>query len=129
MFGKSIGQSGTGVGLLLLAAGVEDRIELRIGPAMETLTGLPPEARFDLAFVDADKESYIDYYEALLPRLEPNRLILVDNTLWDGKPADPGRHDADTDAIRSFNEKLLGDDRVHLSLVPIADGLTLALKR
>ncbi len=71
------------------AAGVADRIELRIGPALETIAALPPETKFDLAFIDADKESYIEYYEALLPRLDSTGLILVDNTLWEGKVTVP----------------------------------------
>jgi caffeoyl-CoA O-methyltransferase len=111
------------------AAGVADRIDLRIGPALETLASLPSEARFDLAFIDADKESYIDYYEALLPRLDVNGLILVDNTLWEGKVTDSSLDDAPTRAIRDFNTHVAADGRTESVLLPIADGLTLIRKR
>jgi caffeoyl-CoA O-methyltransferase len=111
------------------AAGVADRIDLRIGPALETLASLPSEARFDLAFIDADKESYIDYYEALLPRLDVNGLILVDNTLWEGKVTDSSLDDAPTRAIRDFNTHVAADGRTEGVLLPIADGLTLIRKR
>jgi caffeoyl-CoA O-methyltransferase len=111
------------------AAGVADRIDLRIGPALETLAGLPAEPTFDLAFVDADKESYVDYFEALLPRLRSNGLILVDNTLWDGKVTNPSVDDEPTRAIRAFNEHVSGDGRVEVVLLEVADGLTLVRKR
>jgi caffeoyl-CoA O-methyltransferase len=107
------------------AAGVSDRIDLCIGPALETLESLPAERRFDLAFMDADKESYIDYYEALLPRLEPSGLILADNTLWEGKVTDAAVGDAPTRAIRAFNEHVRSDPRTEQVLLPMADGLTM----
>ncbi len=110
-------------------AGVADRIDLRIGPALETLAAMPPEPRFDLAFIDADKESYIDYYEALLPKLRPNGLLLIDNTLWEGKVTDPENADESTVAIRAFNDHLSADDRVESVLLPVADGVTLIRKR
>ncbi|MEA5444904.1 class I SAM-dependent methyltransferase [Gammaproteobacteria bacterium AB-CW1] len=115
-------------------AGVEERIDLRLGPALETLTGLLEDeeegrAIWDFAFIDADKTAYGDYFECCLRLLRPGGLIAVDNTLWDGKVADPAVDDADTRAIRQFNESLLADDRVDISLVPIGDGLTLARKR
>jgi len=112
-----------------VAGGVADRIDLRIGPALETLASLPSETRFDLAFIDADKESYIKYYEALLPRLDANGLILVDNTLWEGKVTCPSLDDAPARAIRDFNAHLAADGRTESVLLPIADGLTLIRKR
>src|SRR5262249_20750807 len=93
-------------------AGVADRIELRIAPALEALATLPADPVIDLAFIDADKENYADYFEALLPRLRPNGAILVDNTLWSGAVVDPGRNEASTAAIRAFNDMVAADDRV-----------------
>lgn len=113
-------------------AGVADRIDLRLGPAAETLTGLIEQGdagRFDLAFIDADKGGYSSYFESCLTLLRPGGLILVDNTLWDGKVVDPDDPDPDTAAIRRFNRQLHEDERIDLSLVPIADGVTLARKR
>ena len=111
------------------AAGVADRIDLRIGPALATLAALPLGATFDLAFIDADKESYIDYYEAVLPRLDPNGMILADNTLWEGKVTDSSVDDAPTRAIRAFNAHVSADERAETVLLPVADGLTLIRKR
>jgi predicted O-methyltransferase YrrM len=113
-------------------AGVADRIELRIGPAMESLDALLAEGgagRYDFGFIDADKGGYPDYFERLLRLLRPGGLIAVDNTLWGGAVADPADEAPDTVAIRRFNERLRDDARVDLSLVPIGDGLTLARKR
>ena len=113
-------------------AGVRERIDLRLAPALETTTALLDAGQaltFDLAFIDADKERYADYYEAALQLLRPGGLIAVDNTLWNGRVADTGAQDADTLAIRAFNERLKNDQRIDLSLVPIGDGLTLARKR
>jgi predicted O-methyltransferase YrrM len=113
-------------------AGVAGRIELRIAPALDTLDSLlavEGAGGFDFAFIDADKGAYGEYYERLLVLLRPGGLIAVDNTLWDGAVADPRNQEADTLAIRDFNEKLRDDTRVDLSLVPIGDGLTLARKR
>ena len=112
--------------------GVRDRIDLRLGPALETLDGLlaAGEARtYDFAFIDADKENYGAYYERVLELLRPGGLVAVDNTLWGGSVIDPDKRDADTRAIRHFNTSVLADQRVDLSLVPIGDGLTLARKR
>jgi caffeoyl-CoA O-methyltransferase len=111
------------------AAGVADRIDLRIAPAIETLRALPPDLAVDLAFVDADKGGYADYVEAIITRLRPNGLLLVDNVLWGGAVIDPQQTDADTEAIRAVNDSLAADDRVEVVLLPIADGLTLARKR
>jgi caffeoyl-CoA O-methyltransferase len=110
-------------------AGVGHKITLRIGPALETLRALPREERFDLAFVDADKTGYRDYYEELLPRLRPNGLILFDNVLWMGLVADPGARDGDTEALRQLNDALATDARVESVMLPIADGLTIVRKR
>lgn len=113
-------------------AGVADRIDLRLVPALQTLDGevrAGSLGRYDFAFIDADKGGYIDYYERCLALLRPGGLIAVDNTLWSGRVADADAGDEDTRAIRAFNEHVAGDERVDLSLVPIADGLTLARKR
>jgi len=113
-------------------AGVDDRIALRLAPALETLDTLLAEGRagqFDMAFIDADKGNQPTYVERCLELLRPGGLILIDNTLWGGAVADPEQEDADTQAIRALNDGLLEDQRVSLSLVPIGDGLTLARKR
>lgn len=113
-------------------AGVADKIDLRIAPALETLDKLLAEGQagtYDFAFIDADKENYEGYYERSLQLIRPGGLIAVDNVLWGGRVADPQVQDKSTQAIRDFNQKLHHDERVSLSLVPIADGLTLALKR
>jgi caffeoyl-CoA O-methyltransferase len=110
-------------------AGVDDKIDLRIAPALETLRALPTDPVVDLAFIDADKPSYAAYYEELLIRLRPNGVILVDNTLWGGAVADPAVTDDYTDAIRHFNAEVAADPRVDCVLLPISDGLTLLRKR
>ncbi|MDJ0635801.1 MAG: class I SAM-dependent methyltransferase [Xenococcaceae cyanobacterium MO_188.B29] len=112
-------------------AGVTDKIDLRIAPALETLDQLIEEGQtntFDFAFIDADKRNYENYYEKALQLIRPGGLIAVDNVLWFGRVADPQDEDKRTIAIRAFNQKLAQDQRVKISLVPIADGLTLALK-
>lgn len=106
-------------------ANVSERIDLRIGPAAETLRALPEERVFDLAFVDADKPSYALYYEELLLRVRPGGVILVDNVLWGGAVVDPERDDANTLAIRAFNEQVARDERVEAVMLPISDGLSL----
>ena len=110
-------------------AGVSDRIELRLGPAIETLRALPEGESFDLAFIDADKGGYIDYYEEILARLRPGGLILADNTLWLGRVADPENDDESTRSIRAFNDRVTQDPRVDNVLLNISDGLMLARKR
>ena len=105
-------------------AGVADRIDLRIGPALETLRSLPEERSFDMAFIDADKPSYADYYEELLKRIRPGGVILVDNVLWSGSVADPSNQEDSTNTIRAFNELVAGDDRVETVMIPLSDGLT-----
>lgn len=113
-------------------AGVEDKIDLRIAPAVDTLDALLHEGAagsFDFAFVDADKENYGCYYEHMLKLLRPGGLVAFDNVLWHGDVINPAVQDGDARAIREFNASLYQDDRVWLSLVPLGDGLTLALKR
>ncbi|MBD2362949.1 class I SAM-dependent methyltransferase [Anabaena minutissima FACHB-250] len=113
-------------------AGVAHKINLHIAPALETLDQLlaTGEAEtFDFAFIDADKSNYDNYYERSLQLVRPGGLIAIDNVLWSGRVADPQIQDNRTKKIRAFNEKLLQDQRVSLSLVPIGDGLTLALKK
>ncbi len=113
-------------------AGVEDKIDLRLGPALDTLDKLIADdqsERFDYVFIDADKTGYDDYYERALTLLHPGGLIIFDNVLWDGKVTDPTDQSPDTCAIRALNDKILGDDRVTMSIVPIGDGLTLARKK
>jgi caffeoyl-CoA O-methyltransferase len=111
------------------AAGVADRIDLRIAPALQTLAALPADTTFDLAFIDADKPNYSNYFEALLPKMRDNGAILVDNVLWDGRVVKPDADDENTVAIRAFNDQLANDTRVDTVMLPIADGLTLARKR
>lgn len=110
-------------------AGLSERIELRIAPAIETLRALPDEPYVDLGFIDADKTGYPDYYEEILRRLRPGGLVAVDNVLWGGSVLDPEATDADTRAIRGFNDQLAADERVDVVMLPIADGLTLARRR
>lgn len=114
------------------AAGVAHKIFLRLAPARETLDALLEQDQaglYDFAFIDADKEGYLDYYERALRLLRIGGLIAVDNTLWSGRPADPAVTDADTAAIRAFNRRLHADARVDLAVLPVGDGLTLARKR
>jgi len=110
-------------------AGVDDKIELRIAPATETLRSLPAGERFDLAFIDADKPSYPIYYEEVLARLRRNGVILVDNTLWGGAVADAKATDDNTKAIRAFNDAVAADERVESTILTVGDGLTLIRKR
>jgi len=112
-------------------AGVAERIELRLAPAVKTLDALleaGEAGRFDFAFIDADKSRYGDYYERCLKLLRRGGLIVADNTLWSGKVADANVQDEDTKALRAFNDALHRDGRVAVSLLPIGDGVTLALK-
>ncbi len=112
-------------------AGVEDKIELRLGPAVDTLDALIADGNagsFDFAFIDADKSNYANYYERALVLVRTGGLIAIDNVLWGGDVIDASNTDADTEAIRAFNRKLHADARVTLSLVPLGDGLTLACK-
>jgi caffeoyl-CoA O-methyltransferase len=110
-------------------AGVAHKIELRIGPAVETLRALPEEEVFDLAFIDADKTNYAAYYEEILVRTRRNGLILVDNVLWMGNVVKEEAQDPNTVALRAFNAMVAGDARVECVMLPVADGLTILRKR
>jgi len=112
-------------------AGVAGRIELRLGPAAETLRALPagPAFAFDFGFIDADKPGYPVYYEEVLRRLRPGGLIAVDNVLWSGAVIRSDDQDERTVAIRRFNDLVAGDERVDSVMTPVADGLTLVRKR
>ena len=113
-------------------AGVAGKIDLRLGPAADTLSALldaGASGSYDLAFIDADKVNYGSYYESCLELLRPGGLILIDNVLWNGRPARPEEVDEDTVAIRELNAALHRDERVDVSLLSIGDGLTLARKR
>ena len=113
-------------------AGVADRIDLRIAPAAETLDALIADGEsdsFDLAFIDADKENYDNYYERCLQLVRPGGLIMIDNIFWRGRVADPACDDPDTEALRALSRKIHADSRVAISLVPFSDGLTLARRQ
>lgn len=110
-------------------AGVSPKIDLRIGPALETLRALPDEPQFDLGFVDADKRNQGNYYEEILRRLRPGGLLLLDNTLRGGQVLDTTKGDPDLDGVRELNDRIPSDPRVEAVLLPIADGLTLVRKR
>ena len=113
-------------------ANVINKIDLRIGPAIDTLKTLIDKGMsntFDFSFIDADKINYDNYYEMCLQLLRPGGLIAIDNVLWSGDVADIRINDIDTESIRSLNKKLHKDSRVDISLLPIGDGLTLALKK
>lgn len=108
---------------------VADRIDLRLGPAGETLGALPQDTSIDLSFIDADKTGYIDYWEELVPLTRPGGLITVDNVLAGGRVLEGDGTDSNTRAIKAFNEHALQDDRVELTMLPISDGLTVARRR
>ena len=110
-------------------AGVADRIELRIGPAADTLRSLPADPPIDLAFIDADKPGYRTYYDEIVARLRPGGVVLLDNVLWSGNVADPAVDDENTTAIRAINDHVAADARVEAVMLPIADGLTICRKR
>jgi len=113
-------------------AGVAEKIDLRLGEAIDTLYQLIGDGqagKFDMAFIDADKQNYERYYEACLLLVRKGGLILIDNVLWGGSVIDPAKTDDDTTAIRTLNLKLRDDDRIDLGLIPTGDGLTVALKR
>ena len=113
------------------AAGVADKIDLRIGPALETLAALRREnegGTFDFAFIDADKGNYERYFQECLELVRPGGLIMVDNVLWSGRVADKADNEKNTRAIRAFNSRIADDDRVELVILPVADGITLARK-
>ena len=109
-------------------AGVADRIDLRLAPASETLRSLPADDPIDFAFIDADKGGYLDYFEALLPLVRTNGLVLVDNTLWSGEILNDDA-EGDTLALQQFNDHVAADDRVDSYILPVGDGVTLIRKR
>jgi caffeoyl-CoA O-methyltransferase len=110
-------------------AGLADRIELRLGRAIDTLRSLPGEELFDLAFIDADKGGYLAYWREVVPRMQSGGLIMVDNTFSHGRVIDAGNDNPAVIAVRDFNDHAAADDRVDLVMVPIGDGLTLARKK
>ena len=115
-----------------IEAGVQKKIDLRIGSALETLDKLitiEGESTYDFALIDADKENYEQYYERLLILVRPGGLITIDNVLWSGKVADPQNQEGTTVAIRSLNEKILRDNRVTLTMLPVGDGMTVVMKK
>ena len=125
-----ISQEWTSIGLAAWEeAGLRDRIELRLGPAIETLRALPPDADIDLVFIDADKTGYADYWDELVPRVRPGGVLLVDNVLWSGRVIDPSDTEADTVALRAFNDLVARDNRVESLVLTAFDGLTIARKR
>src|SRR3954464_225323 len=111
------------------AAGVADRIDLKIAPGADTLRALPEAPTIDLAFVDADKPGYPVYFEELVKRLRPNGVLLVDNVLWGGNVINADADDDNTKAIKAFNDMVAADDRVESVMLPIADGLTMCRKK
>lgn len=114
------------------AAGVDEKIDLRLGPAVATLDEMlehGQQGTFDFAFIDADKVNYHAYYERAFVLVRQGGLIAIDNVLWHGRVIDPEQKDADTEAVRALNRRLHHDERVSLSMVPIGDGVTLAFKR
>lgn len=108
-----------------LKAGVTDRIELRIAPALDTLNALPSYPHIDLAFVDANKDGYVDYWEALIPRMNPGGLVLADNVLYSGDVLSPAPGSG-AEGVHRFNEHVRADPRVEAVILPVADGLTFA---
>ena len=104
-------------------AGVADRIDYRLGPALDTVAQLDGE--FDVVFIDADKPNYVNYYEATLPKLSQNGLMILDNTLWSGRVADPNDEDENTRVIRAVNDRVSEDPRVHNVLLTVRDGMNL----
>jgi caffeoyl-CoA O-methyltransferase len=111
-------------------AGVDDRIDLVIAPALQTLRALPAEPTIDISFIDADKEGYVEYWDEIVPRTRRNGVILVDNTLSHGRVIDESTHGSSAvQGIMRFNEHALADDRVDLVMLPVGDGLTFARRR
>src|SRR5215831_20881577 len=109
-------------------AGVAERIELRLGPAARTLRELPAGTTFDLAFIDADKTGYVEYWDLIVPMIRPNGILIVDNTLSHGRVVDLSDTEANVAGIRKFNDHAMADDRTELVLLPIGDGVTVARK-
>ncbi|NYG07360.1 caffeoyl-CoA O-methyltransferase [Phycicoccus badiiscoriae] len=110
-------------------AGVADRIDLRIAPALDTLRALPTEPMIDLVFIDADKGGYVDYWNELVPRVRPGGLLLADNVLWSGEVVDDEKSGENLDALRAFNDVVAADERVEVVVLTAFDGLTIARRR
>ncbi|HEY2041045.1 MAG TPA: O-methyltransferase [Jatrophihabitans sp.] len=110
-------------------AGLSDRIQLRLDPAIKTLQSLPPNSDIDLAFIDADKPGYISYWDELVPRVRQGGVLLADNVLWSGDIVDDSIDDPNAVALRAFNDRVAADDRVEVVVLPAFDGLTIARKR
>lgn len=110
-------------------AGVADRVELRLGPALDTLESMPPTEEFEFAFIDADKDRYVEYYEAVLARMRPGGLVMVDNVLRGGAVVDAADESPGNVAVRRLNRLIAGDERVDVAMLAVADGITLARKR
>ncbi len=110
-------------------AGVDDRIDLVIGPAADTLRALPADPPIDFAFIDADKPGYRTYYDEIVERLRPGGVVLLDNVLWSGTVVDDADQGDDVVALRAVNDHVAADDRVEVVMLPIADGLTIARRR
>jgi caffeoyl-CoA O-methyltransferase len=110
-------------------AGVSHRIDVVIGPALNTLRALPTDTVFDLSYIDADKESYLDYYEELLSRTRSGGIVALDNVLWGGSVVDAANTDRSTESIRAVNTHIGADNRVETVMLSIGDGLTIAMKR
>jgi caffeoyl-CoA O-methyltransferase len=109
-------------------AGLASRIELRLGRGLDVLRELPRDPALDLVFIDADKVGYVSYWNELVPRVRPGGLLLADNVLWSGRIVDEGSDDPEIQALRAFNDLVVGDDRVEAVVLPAFDGLTLARK-
>jgi caffeoyl-CoA O-methyltransferase len=110
-------------------AGVADRVELRLGPALDTIRALGDDESFDFAFIDADKQTYLEYYEAVLKLLRPGGLMLIDNVLRGGAVLDSDDDSAANEVVKELNDRVAADDRVDVAMIGVADGITLALKR
>lgn len=113
----------------LEAAGVADRVEIAVGPALATLRALPAEPAFDLAYLDADKAGYPTYYDELVPRLTAGGLLAIDNVLLGGRVLDPAGEDAGAQALASLNDRIVADERVESAMLGLGDGLTLVRRR
>ena len=110
-------------------AGLSERIDLRLAPALETLRALPTDVPIDLAFIDADKPGYVGYWDELVPRVRSGGLLLADNVLWSGRITDEPGDDVNLAALRAFNDHVAADHRVEVAVLPAFDGLTIARKR
>jgi caffeoyl-CoA O-methyltransferase len=110
-------------------AGLDDRVQIKVGPGLETVRALPDTENFDFSFIDADKQGYPDYYEEVLARTRPGGLIMLDNVLLGGRVLEPDPDDDSARTIAALNEQIAGDERVEVAMLGIADGVTLARKR